>query len=103
VSPSAFLQKHSSSASTTTSNTNNSTSNLKQQWSPPRKARRYDDLEHKLEAAPLYVLVSTYLNYFVLILFGHLRDIMGKFFKPHAYSHLKMNQVSRVNLIDDEQ
>ncbi|SAM05675.1 hypothetical protein [Absidia glauca] len=94
VSPSAFLQKHSSSASTTTtSNTNNSTSNLKQQWSPPSKARRYDDLEHKLEVAPLYVLVSTYLNYFVLILFGHLRDIMGKFFKPHAYSHLKMNQL----------
>ncbi|ORX49857.1 PLP-dependent transferase [Hesseltinella vesiculosa] len=60
-------------------------------WAPPRKTKRYDDLEHKLEAAPLYVLVSTYMNYLVLILFGHLRDILGKFFKPQAYSHLRMN------------
>ncbi|KAI8074606.1 pyridoxal phosphate-dependent transferase [Gongronella butleri] len=58
-------------------------------WSPPRKTRRYDDLEHKLEAAPLYVLVSTYVNYLVLILFGHLRDILGKFFKPKDYVHLR--------------
>ncbi|KAL0077813.1 pyridoxal phosphate-dependent transferase [Phycomyces blakesleeanus] len=62
-------------------------------WTPPRKPqRKYDDLEHKMEAAPLYVLVCTYLNYFVLILFGHLRDILGKTFHPQAYSHLKMNQ-----------
>ncbi|KAG0166615.1 serine palmitoyltransferase component [Apophysomyces sp. BC1034] len=62
-------------------------------WAPPRKPKKkYDDLEHKMEAAPLYVLVCTYLNYFVLILFGHLRDILGKIFKPQAYSHLKMNQ-----------
>ncbi|KAF7726341.1 serine palmitoyltransferase component [Apophysomyces ossiformis] len=64
-------------------------------WTPPRKPKKkYDDLEHKMEAAPLYVLVCTYLNYFVLILFGHLRDILGKIFKPQAYSHLKMNQAS---------
>ncbi|RUP43953.1 pyridoxal phosphate-dependent transferase [Jimgerdemannia flammicorona] len=43
--------------------------------------RTYDEFERKLEAAPLFVLVSTYLNYFVLILFGHLRDILGKVFK----------------------
>ncbi|KAI8393711.1 pyridoxal phosphate-dependent transferase [Radiomyces spectabilis] len=62
-------------------------------WIPPRKPKKnYNDLEHKMEAAPLYVLVLTYLNYFVLILFGHLRDILGKIFKPQAYSHLKMNQ-----------
>ncbi|ORZ12736.1 pyridoxal phosphate-dependent transferase [Absidia repens] len=96
VSPPSFLQKHSSSSTTSTTTTSIKNNTWQQQttnhWSPPRKTRRYDDLEHKLEAAPLYVLVSTYLNYFVLILFGHLRDIMGKFFKPHAYSHLKMNQ-----------
>ncbi|KAI8984289.1 pyridoxal phosphate-dependent transferase [Mycotypha africana] len=67
--------------------------NTTERWQPPRKPKmKYDDLEHKIEAAPLYVLVSTYLNYFVLILFGHLRDILGKMFKPQAYSHLKMNQ-----------
>lgn len=63
-------------------------------WTPPRKpAKKYDDLEHKMEAAPLYVLVCTYLNYFVLILFGHLRDILGKLFKPQDYTHLRMNDV----------
>lgn len=65
-----------------------------ERWQPPRKPKmKYDDLEHKMEAAPLYVLVCTYLNYFVLILFGHLRDILGKLFKPEDYSHLRMNQV----------
>ncbi|KAG0794266.1 hypothetical protein G6F21_002993 [Rhizopus arrhizus] len=50
-----------------------------ERWQLPRKPKmKYDDLEHKMEAAPLYVLVCTYLNYFVLILFGHLRDILGK-------------------------
>ncbi|KAG1311108.1 hypothetical protein G6F64_004045 [Rhizopus arrhizus] len=64
-----------------------------ERWQLPRKPKmKYDDLEHKMEAAPLYVLVCTYLNYFVLILFGHLRDILGKMFKPADYSHLRMNQ-----------
>jgi serine palmitoyltransferase len=52
-----------------------------------------------MEAAPLYVLVCTYLNYFVLILFGHLRDILGKLFKPQAYTHLKTNQVRHLKNI----
>lgn len=54
--------------------------------------RLYKDFEQKLEAAPLYVLVSTYLNYFVLILFGHLRDFVGKYFKPDQYAHLKTSK-----------
>lgn len=67
-----------------------------ERWQLPRKPKmKYDDLEHKMEAAPLYVLVCTYLNYFVLILFGHLRDILGKMFKPADYSHLRMNQVKK--------
>lgn len=83
----------SSSEQTTTVNTT-------ERWQPPRKPKmKYDDLEHKMEAAPLYVLVCTYLNYFVLILFGHLRDILGKLFKPQAYTHLKMNQVTFISFI----
>lgn len=101
VSPPTFLQKNSSTTTTSTTTLASTNSTLVDNtwtppttthWTPPRKTRRYDDLEHKLEAAPLYVLVSTYVNYLVLILFGHLRDIMGKMFKPQAYSHLKMNQ-----------
>ncbi|SAM04629.1 hypothetical protein [Absidia glauca] len=55
-------------------------------------ARRYEDFEQKIEEAPLAVLVSTYLNYLVLILFGHLRDILGKCFKRKEYAHLRMNE-----------
>ncbi|GAB5590331.1 serine palmitoyltransferase component [Umbelopsis nana] len=54
--------------------------------------KKYDDLEHKLEATPLYVLICTYLNYFLLICFGHLRDILGKIFKRHEYKHLRTNE-----------
>lgn len=57
--------------------------------------RKYEDFEQKIEAAPLFVLVSTYLNYFVLILFGHLRDILGKVFKRQKYAHLRTNEVIR--------
>lgn len=56
------------------------------------KQRSYDDLEHQLEATPLYVLISTYLNYFLLICFGHLRDILGKIFKRNDYKHLLNNE-----------
>ncbi|KAI9016413.1 pyridoxal phosphate-dependent transferase [Phycomyces nitens] len=55
-------------------------------------SRRYEDFEQKMEAAPLFVLVSTYLNYLVLILFGHLRDILGKVFKRKKYAHLRTNE-----------
>lgn len=55
--------------------------------------RNYEDFQQKMEEAPLYILVSTYLNYFVLILLGHLRDILGKIFKRHEYAHLRTNQV----------
>ncbi|KAJ8657934.1 hypothetical protein O0I10_006462 [Lichtheimia ornata] len=54
--------------------------------------RNYEDFQQKMEEAPLYILVSTYLNYFVLILLGHLRDILGKIFKRHEYAHLRTNQ-----------
>ncbi|CEI86344.1 Putative Serine palmitoyl transferase subunit [Rhizopus microsporus] len=54
--------------------------------------RKYEDLEQKMEAAPLFVLVSTYLNYFILIIFGHLRDILGKMFKHKKYAHLRATE-----------
>lgn len=86
----SFINSVLSKSETTTSTTQ------VERWQLPRKPKmKYDDLEHKMEAAPLYVLVCTYLNYFVLILFGHLRDILGKMFKPADYSHLRMNQVRK--------
>ncbi|CDH52203.1 serine palmitoyltransferase [Lichtheimia corymbifera JMRC:FSU:9682] len=93
VSPPSFFQKNND-AKQSTSLTTQTIAEIEPQqvpkrWTPPRKPKRYDDLEHKMEAAPLYVLVLTYLNYFVLILFGHMRDILGKVFKPQAYVHLK--------------
>lgn len=98
VSPPSFFQKHNDAKQNTLLSTQTiteiETQQVPKRWTPPRKPKRYDDLEHKMEAAPLYVLVLTYLNYFVLILFGHMRDILGKVFKAQAYVHLKTVNVS---------
>ena len=39
----------------------------------------------------MYVIITTYLNYLLLISFGHLRDLFGKIFKSKEYAHLKNN------------
>lgn len=44
----------------------------------------------ELEEAPLFVLMTTYLGYLILIIFGHLRDFFGKLFKRRKYSHLQV-------------
>ncbi|KAI7854966.1 pyridoxal phosphate-dependent transferase [Circinella umbellata] len=62
-------------------------------WTPRTQPKHtYDELEHKLESAPLVTLVLTYLNWFVLILLGHLRDFWGKTFKRGEYRHLQVNE-----------
>lgn len=38
---------------------------------------------------PYYYLLTTYISYLVLIIFGHVRDFFGKRFKPDQYKHLK--------------
>lgn len=68
----------------------NSVSIAQRRHSTAALRRKYEDLEQKLEATPLWVLISTYLNYLVLILYGHLRDILGKVFKREEYAHLRM-------------
>ncbi|KAJ1511324.1 serine palmitoyltransferase component [Coelomomyces lativittatus] len=45
-------------------------------------------LPEKAEEASLLVYITTYLVYFVLIVFGHIRDFFGKRFKGHEYSYL---------------
>jgi hypothetical protein len=52
-----------------------------------------DEEDNELEKAPLFVLVTTYLGYLVLILFGHVRDFFGKIFKRNEYAHLKEAKV----------
>jgi len=38
---------------------------------------------------PHFFLLTTLLSYLILIIFGHVRDFFGKFFKPTNYKHLK--------------
>ncbi|KAK0264388.1 hypothetical protein B0A54_06359 [Friedmanniomyces endolithicus] len=38
---------------------------------------------------PYYYLITTYISYLVLIIFGHVRDFFGKRFKPENYKHLR--------------
>lgn len=42
-----------------------------------------------METVPFFILISTYLNYFCLILFGHMHDLIGKLLQPSAYTHLQ--------------
>ncbi|KAJ3215663.1 serine palmitoyltransferase component [Clydaea vesicula] len=42
----------------------------------------------EIEEAPIFTLVTTYISYFILILFGHIRDVFGQIFKKEHYEHL---------------
>lgn len=37
---------------------------------------------------PYYILLSTYISYLILICVGHVRDFLGKRFRPNSYRHL---------------
>ena len=57
-----------------------------------RWTSRYDagQLESSEEDTPSYLTVlSTYLVYIVLILFGHARDFIGRRFYPQEFAHLR--------------
>ena len=38
---------------------------------------------------PYFILLTTYISYLILIVFGHVRDFFGKRFAPHRYRHLQ--------------
>jgi serine palmitoyltransferase len=38
---------------------------------------------------PYYYLITTYISYLILIIFGHVRDFFGKKFKPEQYKQLR--------------
>ncbi|EJW03438.1 hypothetical protein EDEG_02203 [Edhazardia aedis USNM 41457] len=41
------------------------------------------------ETIPLFTMISTYISFLVLIVVGHLRDILGKIFYPASYRYLQ--------------
>jgi len=45
-------------------------------------------MSHVDEEPPYYVLMTAYLSYLAMIVFGHFRDFLGKRFCREAYSHL---------------
>lgn len=52
--------------------------------------RKPGDSYDAFELDPPYrILLTTYVSYLLLILIGHLRDFMGKVFRPGTYKHLK--------------
>jgi serine palmitoyltransferase len=42
-----------------------------------------------LDEPPYYFLITTYISYLILIIFGHVRDFFGKRFKQDNYKHLR--------------
>ncbi|KAK9480085.1 pyridoxal phosphate-dependent transferase [Lipomyces japonicus] len=50
---------------------------------------RGEPLKHiEEEEPPLFYLLTTYISYLILIIFGHVRDFFGKRLKRDKYSHL---------------
>jgi serine palmitoyltransferase len=45
--------------------------------------------EPVMDEPPYYYLLTTYISYLVLIVFGHVRDFFGKRFRADNYRHLK--------------
>jgi hypothetical protein len=58
----------------------------------PKKGQEEDE-------CPYYILVTTYLGYFMLTMFGHIRDFFGKIFLPGNYRHLKVYNVRIFGLL----
>lgn len=48
----------------------------------------------KEQDPPYYILLTTYISYILVIIFGHIRDFFGKRFKHSAYRHLLAHNVS---------
>ena len=46
-----------------------------------------------IEDPPYYILITTYLSYLIIIVLGHLRDLLGKYFFPDVYRHLMPQNV----------
>ncbi|KAI9827834.1 MAG: serine palmitoyltransferase component [Thelocarpon impressellum] len=42
-----------------------------------------------IDEPPYYYLLTTYVSYLILIIFGHVRDFFGKRFREEKYRHLK--------------
>ena len=42
-----------------------------------------------MDEPPYYYLLTTYISYLILIVFGHIRDYFGKRFRPQRYRHLQ--------------
>ncbi|KAL9611953.1 MAG: hypothetical protein Q9167_003440 [Letrouitia subvulpina] len=42
-----------------------------------------------MDEPPYYYLLTTYISYLILIIFGHVRDFFGKRFREQHYRHLK--------------
>ena len=45
--------------------------------------------EPVMDEPPYYYLLTTYISYLILIVFGHVRDFFGKRFRKHNYRHLQ--------------
>ena len=48
-----------------------------------------DFKEPALDEPPYYYLLTTYISYLILIIFGHVRDFFGKRFREEHYRHLQ--------------
>ncbi|KAI0822044.1 serine palmitoyltransferase 2 [Trametes gibbosa] len=63
--------------------------NEQYRWtSQHRKGTPYKNIRE--QDPPYYILLTTYVSYLLLICLGHLRDFVGKRFRPADYKHLHL-------------
>ncbi|KND01022.1 serine C-palmitoyltransferase LCB2 [Spizellomyces punctatus DAOM BR117] len=58
-------------------------------YKPQPDGKHKENEAHLIEDAPIGVLITTYMSYFFLIVFGHIRDFFGFWLKSDEYKHLK--------------
>jgi serine palmitoyltransferase len=66
---------------------------------PTPLPKKHKSSAQEEDECPLYILISTYLGYLMLTIFGHLRDFFGKIFFPLEFKHLKEHDVNKMSVI----
>ncbi len=51
------------------------------------------DHDELIEEAPLFILLTTYMSYLLLIVVGHVRDFVDGLLYPEKFKHLKAQNV----------
>ncbi|KAJ1499652.1 serine palmitoyltransferase component [Coelomomyces lativittatus] len=67
----------------------NLTNNEKHHPGSSSSTHKGPPLTPTVDSAPLFTLMTTYFSYLILIVFGHVRDFLGRWFEKETTKHLR--------------